>query len=240
MKKFGFTLAEILLSMAIIGVVAAITAPTLTNMMPNKNKMLTLKYQKMITEINAELLNNRSLYENGKFDKDYDYAQTRDESLLFLNKNGKEYKYLKENKYAYLFMKNLTKENDWQFSDLTSNPGGDFTNKKVIFKTADGIEWTINDTSGDGTPDSIGIDINGFEEGPNKYSATNIKSPDQFVFKIDSETGMAKCDEKQDKITCRYLACPYYMNNKRLDYDCMTKYKQDKVSKNDKCYCWSK
>ena len=62
MKKLGFTLTEVLLSMAIIGIVASITAPSLINVMPNKDKMQTLKYQKTTTaERSLKTARKRSL-----------------------------------------------------------------------------------------------------------------------------------------------------------------------------------
>jgi len=47
MKKLGFTLSEIIVTLCIIGVVAAITAPLIENLVPDKNKMMVLKYYKM-------------------------------------------------------------------------------------------------------------------------------------------------------------------------------------------------
>ena len=56
MNKKGFTLAEVLIALAIIGVTAAITAPMLSSLMPDKHKAMVLKYYKTITDINKDLL----------------------------------------------------------------------------------------------------------------------------------------------------------------------------------------
>ena len=67
MKKFGFTLMEIIVTIGIIGVVAAITAPTINNIMPDKNKIKVMQndqdeiknfylYEsKMLGDINLDL-----------------------------------------------------------------------------------------------------------------------------------------------------------------------------------------
>lgn len=207
MKKFGFTLAEILLSMTIIGIVAALTAPTLINMMPNKEKVMTLKYAKLISEINADLLNNRSLYVEGAFKNTGEPLDPEFWSLLSSSEKQK----LKMNKYGYLLKKNLEVADE-----------GPLTAETFAFKTADGYQWNI--TCRNQVPKVITIDMNGSLEGPNKYGSANVKNPDKFSFLIDEDTGAAECDKDIDPITCRYLECPFYMNNKKLDYKCMNTY----------------
>ena len=62
MRKRGFTLTELLVAMLIIGVIAAITAPMISGLMPNKEKMIVLKYHKVLSDICQELINDKSLY----------------------------------------------------------------------------------------------------------------------------------------------------------------------------------
>ena len=45
MKRFGYTLAEALIALAIVGVVAAIALPMANKFMPDGNKILYLYYQ---------------------------------------------------------------------------------------------------------------------------------------------------------------------------------------------------
>ena len=44
MKKFGFTLAEIMIALSIVGVMAAVVGPAITNLAPDKNKVIYLDY----------------------------------------------------------------------------------------------------------------------------------------------------------------------------------------------------
>lgn len=62
MKKFGFTLAEILITMGIIGVVAALTAPTLVNNAANAQIRPTLaKAVETLENANLDLINRQEL-----------------------------------------------------------------------------------------------------------------------------------------------------------------------------------
>ena len=56
MKKFGFTLSELLITVGIVGVVAALTAPAVSNIMPDRNKMMFMKNYKELTTITEKLL----------------------------------------------------------------------------------------------------------------------------------------------------------------------------------------
>ena len=54
MKKNGFTLAELLIAIGIIGIVAAVTAPQLNKLLPDENKSKVLKAYKALNDINEE------------------------------------------------------------------------------------------------------------------------------------------------------------------------------------------
>ena len=58
MKKTGFTLAELLITLVVIGIISAITLPAINKLMPDKNKIncpyykLDLKPVKFIDIVN--------------------------------------------------------------------------------------------------------------------------------------------------------------------------------------------
>lgn len=62
MNKKGFTLAEVVVTLGVVGVVAAVTAPSLVNLIPDKNKVQMLKAYKLINDANIEFLNDPGFY----------------------------------------------------------------------------------------------------------------------------------------------------------------------------------
>lgn len=64
MKKFGFTLAEVLITLGIIGVVAAMTIPNLLTKMDHNAKIA--KLQKSISIMNQAM--RMSIHDNGEYD----------------------------------------------------------------------------------------------------------------------------------------------------------------------------
>ena len=62
MKRFGFTLSELLISIAIIGVIAAFVAPAVSDLMPDKNKSKVLKYNAVINNFLIDTFNDPSQY----------------------------------------------------------------------------------------------------------------------------------------------------------------------------------
>lgn len=55
MKKFGFTLAEVLITLGIIGVVAAMTIPTLVS--KYRQRALETAFKKNVFKFNASIQN---------------------------------------------------------------------------------------------------------------------------------------------------------------------------------------
>lgn len=66
MKKYGFSLSEILVALAVVGIVAAIITPMSSAILPDKNKVEVLKAYNALSETTQNLLNNSMIY--------YDYV----------------------------------------------------------------------------------------------------------------------------------------------------------------------
>ncbi len=62
MKKKGFTLQEALITVGIIGIIAAITVPALTKILPNPYQTKYLKAYAALTSLTKEMLADSSLY----------------------------------------------------------------------------------------------------------------------------------------------------------------------------------
>lgn len=62
MKKQAYTLAEVLVTFGIIGVIAAILLPAINNMMPDENKVMYLKTYDTLSEMIVNLASSSQIY----------------------------------------------------------------------------------------------------------------------------------------------------------------------------------
>ncbi len=161
-RKFGFTLAEVLITLAIIGVVAALTIPTVVK---NYQKTQTIaKLKKAYSMINQAY--NMSQAENGMYqtwDRGVDIGSTE-----YFDRYWKSY--LKVSKICNTYSDCGYKRNQpWK------KPNGDYvttavvaSNERTTFLTPDGILFAIFTSSATTTVnDSVVIDLNGSKE-PNQ------------------------------------------------------------------------
>lgn len=225
MKKRGFTLSEIIITLGIIGVVAAITTPMLTGLMPDKNKVQVLKVHKTISDITKDLLKNPYFYHDyieevpstfdikriglgAAFDFYGDvYAGLKGD--LDLTKYKEKYHGLQ--KYCYLLSEQMELE-----EEVTEN------NQKYFFKTIDGVSWACEyDLKSEIVDDYryitptyfITVDLNGEEQGLG-ISYPDSKKPDQFKFLVDTYGNVTG----NDPLTKAYLENPEKLNDKKKDY----------------------
>ncbi len=175
MKKFGFTLAEVLITLGIIGVVAALTAPALVQNAGTAKIGPTLsKVVATLENANEQLLHDEDATDLSKI------AETNEEYCELLSKYiaGSSY-----NDDAVTFTPGATKWNDtasnvaWQyskefyFSDNISLVIGVYNSQNVGVYRAKG--------SFKGGYAYIYVDINGTKTKPNKFGK------DIFLFFID-------------------------------------------------------
>lgn len=62
MKKFAFTLSELLITLTIIGIAAALIAPRIVDIFPDKNKARILKYNVLIDKIITDIMAQEELH----------------------------------------------------------------------------------------------------------------------------------------------------------------------------------
>lgn len=189
MKK-GFTLAELLITLGIIGVVAAISLPTLVKLRPNETKGKFLKAHNVIVNMTGDIITDPSLYMT-EFDssgevnctglgcnKIPDYIDNEEAAeLIDTNYTGA--------KYGSLLALRLDISKD----DVTVD------SNKVTFTTTDGMSWEVSSTAGTVNANGrdlktetneIIVDTNGPNEGKNCIYSNTCKNPDQFKFKVDT------------------------------------------------------
>ena len=189
MKK-GFTLAELLVTLGTIGVLAAITAPMITGLMPDKNKMMVIKAYKTLSDINQELLDDPSIYfsdgncvgfncTNNPYIKEY-------ENISFDTAIEKYRKLLKLKMHT----------------DDSSSTNYDFvTSDGIAWKIEDGFKVTIHDAEEEGT-----LYI---------YGDPGCSKPNQFKFSVNPASGKVT---GEDNLTKAYLKNPHKLNDRKNDY----------------------
>lgn len=184
MKK-GFTLAETLITLTLIAVLATITLPIIKRYSPNKPHLLFRKVYYTASNIISELVNDYEIYPEIAGGVGY-LANT--ETIPYQGGN-----YGGDTKFCELFLSRL--------NTIEENPDASgkvcvartFSNGTVSdgqFTTADGVIWilpitTFTTTTGGESPVTsastgvISVDING-TEGPNCTESEACTSPDRF------------------------------------------------------------
>ena len=205
MRRFkAFTLTELMVALAVIGVLVAVVTPAIMRTRPNKNKMMIKKTYYEAEKIVNSLINDESLYADSR---DECNSQAADapiggcrwgfDDFSKVRYDGEEYGGTtdaeKAGKFAGLFAAKL----NWK------------SKTNYVYTTADGVTWdltgtTISDNkvvwSHDKTlkpyqiadetnyikPGSILIDVNG-SEGPNcrEKNADGTKNTDFDRYQID-------------------------------------------------------
>lgn len=206
MKKKGFTLSELIIALGLIGVIAAITAPLIDGIMPDKNKTIFLKAYKAIYDINKDLLNDRALY------REYKDGGNRVVGFADIGNPAVEpegYNNEKQ-KYGQLLASRMELLNAVTIADSGN----------VNFVTRDGIAWVV--TQGTRScknnectlEHTVKIDVNGSSDGSSKTYSEDQSKPDSFEFKVLTNGQV----EGSDPLAKAYLENPYKLNDKKTDY----------------------
>ena len=190
MNKKGFTLSELMISLAITVVIATFAGPTLTGLIPDKNKVQVLNCYKQAQDATAEILSTRGVYYKIDETEAVGLQLTAQPVVAPYNSD----KFAGSNKY-----KNLL------FDKLGIDENG---------LAVDGTVWTI---VGDGkTPIEeyfITIDID--SKGKDCTFSDNCAHPDTFGFKVDKYGNILG----NDPLSKAYLLNRNNFNDKKYDYN---------------------
>ncbi len=161
MTKKGFTLEEIAIALAMIGVLSVLMLNAIRKVTPDNNKILFKKAYSIVERTVAELVNDETLYP-------YDASR-----VGFLNTDSvttpSGITASGSTKMCRLFVSKINTISE-------STTGG-----TCSFETTDGITWSFtNNTS---FPKTITVDING-SKAPNSTSGTK---QDQFRIYVQSD-----------------------------------------------------
>lgn len=166
-KKYGFTLAETLLTILIIGIIAAATLPTVQKSLGDKNETMKTKCVYIMEQTIAQMLDDDTLYPQSNTMPSVGFKNTNTVRVGADTFGG-------NTKFCAIFASKIAK--------APSSRTNCVANSKT-FTSADGVDWYLPVSNFTGTREFIKIDVNGGEEDPNcKYHATNCTKPDIFEF----------------------------------------------------------
>ena len=176
--KYGFTLAEMMVCLAILSIIATMLIPAIMQVKPAKNKILFKKAYYLTERIVTELINDEDMYATklGKEGFDEIEPAAADSSI-----SG-------NTKFCKLFASKLNTVDD--VPNCVAN--------QIAFISSDGIEWImpITDFAADA---KIRVDVNGSEKQPNcMYNSTDpdkCSDPDIFEIFIKKDGKMYVKDE---------------------------------------------
>lgn len=186
MKKFGFTLAELLITLGLISVLVLLTSTTIHKVKPDNNKVKVIKAYNVLSKINYELLSDSSIYLQN--------------NCIGLNCTDRPMNPKYENsvsgnmKYPLLILSKL---------DIANMPAN-LNQLPISFNTTDGMIWTI---SGQSPTYTIMIDTD--SDGDDCSYSSSCEKPDQFIFEINQNGSIAGKDQK----TISYLQNLFKLNN---------------------------
>lgn len=181
-KRFGFTLAEVLITLGIIGVVAAMTMPTLMN--STQGAQYKAAYKKALSALSQAVTLNVAL-------DDYNFADlsgtdgTGNGTLATMLKNRMNVvreettntNVILSNGNAYQATNTAGKTNDTGNLSINSGNTTLFMNDGIMFTfKSDAKQCSKDDTTGSTTPCYGFIDVNGIKA-PNKLIKCDKGTP---------------------------------------------------------------
>ena len=185
MIKKGFTLQELLITLAIVGVVAALTVPGIVGMMPDKKKATYMKCYSTLARLTNEILDNPTFYYTT-----YDNTGNPNCSGMDCTEISEDLreKYSIQDsleKFPRLFAGHL---------NLTEEPTGQAS--KIEFTTTDGVAWTFNssESDSDGMETEVLINLDPSSASNQCTYADDCTDPNHFTFKIDNNGGITAED----------------------------------------------
>ena len=188
MLKKGFTLQELLISLAIIGVVSAVALPSLMSIQPDKSKTIYMKVYNTLTTQTGEIMDDSSLYWDT-----YDNSGNIAKSGLYSDAQPSISPYNSDencksgNKFPAILSHRL---------NLNGTPTYTGTSN-ATFRTTDGVEWSfVTSTVNNVYQTDLTINIKPTDHSKNNpcsYSTTCLK-PNEFKFRIDNDGGIRPAD----------------------------------------------
>lgn len=167
--KFGYTLAETLITLLIIGIIAAVTLPSLQKTTGNKFEAMRIKCAYILEQTIDQMLDDDTLYPQSNSEASIGLAKTTAVKVAGVTYQG-------NTKFCEIFASRITKGPHSTVDCSNSN--------KKTFTSADGVDWYLP-ISNFNDKVLIHFDVNGQDEDPNCALHGNEDScpkPDLFSY----------------------------------------------------------
>ena len=207
MKKKGMTLAEILITLVILGILSAVIIPAANHAKPNETKVAFLKNYDALTQTISEITSNSRIFpvcQGGFCFEDYPLLNTAEynrNGLRFAQGNGKFCRVL-----AYQFdaqnpncsdndlaaNARVARNNNWSFTTRTGESYRVLTRRGQV------------DLNGGEFISEILVDVNGTQKGDNCIYSDACQNPDTFRFWVTGD----------GEITAGDRAAEYYLRTR--------------------------
>ena len=189
MKSRAFTMAELLVTMSIIGVIAAITIPIIRGINPNNEMVMFKKTYFIASRTINELINDEDYYPEADTNvgSGFSHVDLRDVGLPQATYNGRQYS--GASKFCGLFASKLNISGD--FDPNVNCNGRRSLDAGGNFETTDGVRWSMPFGTFAGGSELILVDVNGNKqnncgEAPDfggNVCAAGVE-PDRFAIRV--------------------------------------------------------
>lgn len=190
MKKIGYTLAEVLIAMAVIAVIASIMLPLANKFRPDSNKVLYLKTYDAIVESVGKMAANPNLYPVS--DGSYTYAKAplynlQEVELIGIKYGGSAKKFCELLGFGLSATGTSTCSDNYQeYSDNL------FDN--LSFTSGNGVQFVVTTNVEGFYQSDIYFDVNGAKGDNCMYSSSCLK-PDRFKVSVAADGTVVAADE---------------------------------------------
>ncbi len=185
-NKWAMTLAEMLLCIGIIGVIAAITLPLLRNVLPSREDSFRKKTNYLIEQVVTQLYNDETMYP--KISDFYSQGFQNTEKVTI---NGVEYE--GDDKFCQLFASKFDKSSEsgkLVCENQIAETGTTLARGKRSFRAKDGVDWYLPVTDFQKGAAEIMVDVNG-DELPNCIDGSaGCHNADRFLYYVKADGGI--------------------------------------------------
>ena len=180
-KKFGYTLAEVLIALGIVGFISAIMLPVVNRIKPDPVKVMFITTYDAITNATQELAANTGVYAIVDGDGKYQFDKVPLHNTEAVDIGGTEYGG-SDAKYCQMLGLSLNIIGNMNCSATPIIYTNESFQDNISFTGTNGVQYLV---STERTPNSyyksdIYIDVNGTEGKNCLYNSSSCKDPDRY------------------------------------------------------------